>query len=150
MNGALIFVTKYDLFSIDPSTCNENWRAHEDYTPATPQGVNRGAAYLDGMLFRGTQDARVLAYDLKTGKRMWETTIGDHKKGESAPAAPIAWNGLIFIGNAGGDVKGMKGRMYALDAKTGKIVCEFYLVPKTEDDPTYGPKVPSPLDGTLG
>src|SRR5262249_45846962 len=58
--------------------------------PATPQEVNRGAAYLDGMLFRGTQDARVLAYDFKTGKRIWETAIGDPKKGESAPAAPIA------------------------------------------------------------
>ena len=127
MNGALIFATEYDLFSIDPATCKENWRAHEEYTPASPQGVNRGAAYLDGMLFRGTQDARVLAYDFKTGKRLWETTIGDYKKGESAPAAPIAWNGLVFIGNAGGDVKGVKGRMYALDAKTGKIVLGILL-----------------------
>src|SRR5262249_38489604 len=65
VNGALIFVTAYDIFSIDPSTCRENWRTHEDYTPATPQDVNRGAAYLDGMLFRGTQDGRVLAYDFK-------------------------------------------------------------------------------------
>jgi alcohol dehydrogenase (cytochrome c) len=148
VNGALIFATEYDLFSIDPATCKENWRAHEDYTPASPQGVNRGAAYLDGMLFRGTQDARVLAYDFKTGKRLWATTIGDYKKGESAPAAPIAWNGLVFIGNAGGDVKGVKGRMYALDAKTGKIVWEFYLVPKSEGDQTYGPEAPSPLNNS--
>jgi glucose dehydrogenase len=104
VNGALIFVTAFDIFSIDPSTCRENWRTHEDYVPATPQEVNRGAAYLDGMLFRGTQDARVLAYDFKTGKRIWATAIGDPKKGESAPAAPIAWNGLVFIGNAGGDI----------------------------------------------
>src|SRR5271165_3805965 len=146
VNGALIFVTAFDIFSIDPSTCRENWRMHEDYTPATPQEVNRGAAYLDGMLFRGTQDARVLAYDFKTGKRIWETPIGDPKKGESAPAAPIAWNGLVFIGNAGGDIKGVKGRMYALDAKTGKIVWEFYLVPKSPGDPTRGPEGASPLD----
>jgi alcohol dehydrogenase (cytochrome c) len=90
VDGALIFVTAFDIFSIDPSTCRENWRTHEDYVPATPQEVNRGAAYLDGMLFRGTQDARVLAYDFKTGKRIWESSIGDPKKGESAPAAPIA------------------------------------------------------------
>src|SRR5580704_13863981 len=77
VNGALIFVTAFDIFSIAPSTCRENWRTHVDYVPATPQEVNRGAAYLDGMLFRGTQDARVLAYDFKTGKRIWETTIGD-------------------------------------------------------------------------
>src|SRR5215831_512108 len=50
VNGALIFVTAFDIFSIDPSTCRENWRTHEDYVPATPQEVNRGAAYLDGML----------------------------------------------------------------------------------------------------
>jgi len=148
VDGALIFVTAFDIFSIDPSTCRENWRTHEDYVPATPQEVNRGAAYLDGMLFRGTQDARVLAYDVKTGKRIWETTIGDPKKGESAPAAPIAWNGLVFIGNAGGDIKGVKGRMYALDAKTGKIVWEFYLVPKAEGDPTRGPQGASPLNAS--
>ena len=148
VEGALIFVTAFDIFSIDPSTCRENWRTHEDYAPATPQEVNRGAAYLDGMLFRGTQDARVLAYDVKTGKRIWETSIGDPKKGESAPAAPIAWNGLVFIGNAGGDIKGVKGRMYALDAKTGKIVWEFYLVPKAEGDPTRGPQGASPLNAS--
>src|SRR6476661_1339183 len=148
VDGALIFVTAFDIFSIDASTCHENWRTHEDYVPATPQEVNRGAAYLDGMLFRGTQDARVLAYDFKTGKRIWETAIGDPKKGESAPAAPIAWNGLVFIGNAGGDIKGVKGRMYALDIKTGKIVWEFYLVPKAEGDPTRGPLGASPLDAS--
>jgi alcohol dehydrogenase (cytochrome c) len=148
VNGALIFVTAFDIFSIDPSTCRENWRTHEDYVPATPQEVNRGAAYLDGMLFRGTQDARVLAYDFKTGKRIWETAIGDPQKGESASAAPIAWNGLVFIGNAGGDLKGVKGRMYALDAKTGKIVWEFYLVPKAEGDPTRGPLGASPLNAS--
>ena len=142
----MIGTTEYDIFSIDPTNCRQNWRTHEEYTPATPQGVNRGAAYMDGQLFRGTQDGRVLAYDVKTGKRLWETTIADAKKGKSTPAAPIAWNGLVFIGNAGGDLKGVKGRMYALDAKTGKIVWEFYLVPKTAADVTRGPQGASPLD----
>ena len=90
----------------------------------------------------------MLAYDFKTGKRIWATTIGDYKKGESAPAAPIAWNGLVFIGNAGGDIKGVKGRMYALDARSGKIIWEFYLVPKAEGDPTRGPQGASPLDAS--
>lgn len=89
-----------------------------------------------------------MAYDFKTGKRVWATSIADPKKGETVPAAPIAWNGLVFIGNAGGDIKGVKGRMYALDAKTGKIVWEFYLVPKTEGDATRGPEAASPLNGS--
>jgi len=120
VEGALIGTTEFDIFSIDPSTCAENWRTHEEY-PGYILPTNRGAAYLDGRLFRGTDDGRVLAYDFKTGKRLWETPIADPAKGESVPAAPIAWNGLVFIGNAGGDFKGGKGRMYALDAKTGKI-----------------------------
>ena len=148
VGGALIFTTEYDIFSINPNDCSQNWRTHEDYQAATPQGVSRGAAYLDGALFRGTQDGRVLAYDFKTGKRLWETAIADPRKGESAPAAPIAWNGLVFIGNAGGDMKGVKGRMYALDAKTGKIVWEFYLVPKTAGDVERGPQGKSSLDGS--
>src|SRR5215467_1187770 len=133
VEGALIGTTEFDIFSIDPATCAENWRTHEEY-PAYILPTNRGAAYLDGRLFRGTDDGRVLAYDFKTGKRLWEATIADVKKGESVPAAPIAWEGLVFIGNAGGDFKGAKGHVYALDAKTGKIVWQFFLVPKTEGD----------------
>lgn len=145
VNGALIGTTEFDIFSLDPATCAENWRTHETY-PDWFQPVNRGAAYLDGLLFRGSEDGRVFAYDFKTGKRVWQTTIADRKKGETVPAAPIAWNGLVFIGNAGGDFKGGKGRMYALDAKTGKIVWEFYLVPRTEGDPVRGPQGKSPLE----
>ncbi|HEY5074018.1 MAG TPA: PQQ-binding-like beta-propeller repeat protein, partial [Pyrinomonadaceae bacterium] len=146
VDGALIGTTEHDIFSLDPSNCHENWRTHEEYKSASVLAVNRGAAYLDGLLFRGTEDGRVLAYDFKTGKRVWETTIADPKIGETTPAAPIAWNGLVFIGNAGGDNKGVKGRMYALDAKSGKIVWEFYLVPKTEGDRTRGPQGATPLD----
>lgn len=146
LDGALIAASEYDTYSIDPNNCHLNWRTHEAYTPATPQGVNRGVAYMDGRLYRGTQDGRVLAYDFKTGARLWATAIADPKKGESVPAAPIAWDGLVFVGNAGGDIKGVKGRMYALDAASGKIVWEFYLVPKTRGDVTRGPQSASPLN----
>ena len=145
VNGALIGTTEYDIFSLDPANCHVNWRVHEDYKPGTLQGVNRGAAYMDGRLFRGTQDGRVLAYNFKTGRRLWQTQIANPSIGETVPAAPIAWNGLVFVGNAGGDVKGVKGRMYALDAGTGRIVWEFYLVPKTPGDLMRGPQGASPL-----
>ena len=145
VEGALIGTTEFDIFSIDPATCAENWRMHEEY-PAYVIPTNRGAAYLDGMLFRGTEDGRVLAYDFRTGKRLWDTTIADVKKGEAVPAAPIAWEGLVFIGNAGGDFKGGKGHMFALEAKTGKIVWEFFLVPKVEGDTVRGPLSATPLD----
>ena len=104
--------------------------------------VNRGAAYLEGRVFRGTSDGHVVAYAAKNGKLLWSTVIADPARGESVPASPIAWNGLVFIGNAGGDNKGVKGRMYALDANTGRIVWEFYMVPKAPDDVSRGPQAP--------
>src|SRR5665213_212013 len=139
VNDALIGTTEHDIFSLDPANCHENWRTHEDYQPASLLAVNHGAAYMDGLLFRGTEDGRVLADDFKTGKRVWEATVADPKLGESTPAAPIAWNGLVFIGNAGGDNKGVKGRMYALDATNGHVVWEFYMVPKAPTDAARGP-----------
>ncbi len=133
--GRTLYATsEMDIVAIDADTCHEKWRTHEDIPiPFRHFPTNRGAAYLHGKLFRGTQDGRVFAYDAETGKKLWETKIL-HSRGESVPAAPIAWNGLVFIGNAGGDAKGVKGRMYALDAASGKVVWMTYLVPADDED----------------
>jgi alcohol dehydrogenase (cytochrome c) len=142
VEGALFAATEHDTISLDANTCKENWRAHADFASG-PLKVNRGVAYLDGRIFRGTVDGRVIAYTAKNGKPLWSTVIADPARGESVPAAPIAWNGLVFVGNAGGDNKGGKGRMYALDAKSGRIVWEFYMVPKTPEDTARGPAAPA-------
>jgi PQQ-dependent dehydrogenase (methanol/ethanol family) len=139
VGGALYGTTEHDTFSLDPDTCAENWRQHEDFAGGMLK-VNRGLAVLEGRLFRGTADGRVLAYNARSGERLWATTIADPARGESVPAAPIAWDGLVFIGNAGGDNKGVKGRMYALDARDGHIAWEFYLVPRDAGDFARGPQ----------
>ena len=145
VNNALIGTTEFDIFSLNPATCAENWRTRLNY-PGALLPSNRGAAYMDGMLFRGTQDGRVLAFDFKTGKQLWETPIADPALGESVPSAPIAWDGLVYIGNSGGDYKGGKGHVYALDGKSGKIVWEFFLAPKVAGDVVRGPLGATPLD----
>jgi glucose dehydrogenase len=139
VNGALFATTEHDTFSIDPNTCKENWRVHEDF-PNSYLGAQRGVAIEDGRVFRGAANGYVYAYDQKTGRRLWDTQIADRSKGETVPASPIAWQGLVFVGNAGGDNRGVKGRMYALDATSGRIVWEFYLVPKKPGDPERGPQ----------
>jgi PQQ-dependent dehydrogenase (methanol/ethanol family) len=139
VDGALFATTEHDTFSIDPDTCKLNWRSHEDF-PSSYLGAQRGVAIDGGRVFRGAANGNVYAYDEKTGARLWQTQIGDQRKGETVPASPIVWDGLVFIGNAGGDNRGVKGRMYALDAATGRIVWEFYLVPKTVGDLERGPQ----------
>ena len=49
--------------------------------------------------------------------------------GVSMPMAPIAANGMVFIGNAGGDQTGVTGHVYALDAQDGRVVWRFEVVP---------------------
>jgi alcohol dehydrogenase (cytochrome c) len=44
------------------------------------------------------------------------------------PAAPVAWNGLVIIGTAAGDF-GVRGRIVALDALSGREVWRFNTVP---------------------
>jgi glucose dehydrogenase len=127
--GRTLYVTAdKEILAIDAATCQEKWRVREE-SSSPGLRVNRGAAYLDGRLFRGTADGDVLAYDAATGKKLWSTHLADPEKGETVPAAPIAWNGMIFIGTAGSERYGVKGRVYALDAGSGKRVWETYTVP---------------------
>jgi alcohol dehydrogenase (cytochrome c) len=115
----LYATTDKELVALDAETCQQKWRVREG-GPSVGLSVNRGAAYLDGRLFRGTSDGDVAAFDAETGKKLWTTRLADREKGESVPSAPVAWNGLVFVGTAGSDVYGVKGRMYALEAGTGK------------------------------
>ena len=82
--------------------------------------VNRGVAYSGGVVYRGTADGHVLAIDASTGQLRWDVTIADPGKGESVPMAPLAWNDLVFVGRARGDVFGVTGRVYGLDAASGR------------------------------
>ena len=152
INDTIFLTTDFDTIAIDGSTCKQKWRVTETYAAAGPLHVNRGAAVAAGRVFRGTQDGRVLAYDASSGKRLWQAVIADPKLGETVPAALITWQGLVFAGNAGPNNKGIKGRMYALDAATGRVVWEQYLVPRASSDRSYGPHAPEPMmpPGGLG
>jgi PQQ-dependent dehydrogenase (methanol/ethanol family) len=139
VDDALFATTEHDTFSLNADTCKLNWRSHEDF-PNGYLGAQRGVAIENGRVFRGAGNGHVYAYDQKTGAKLWDTQIADPSRSETVPASPIVWRDRVFIGNAGGDNRGVKGRMYSLDAKTGKIVWEFYLVPKTPGDVERGPQ----------
>ena len=124
----LYVTTAHSTVALDPKNCAIKWR--HVYKPEQEEvyAVNRGVAYLDGRLFRGTGDGRIFAMDAKTGKELWRVKKGDPTKGEFFSSAPIAWHGLVFIGAAGSDW-GIRGYLLALDAKTGKEKWRFYTVP---------------------
>lgn len=127
MDGVLYFTAYNNTYAIDAATCQQKWK-HTRPETATFLAVNRGVGYADGRIFRGTGDAHVLALDANSGAVLWDVAIGDPAKGESVPMAPIAWRNLVFVGNAGGDSYGVSGRVYALDAATGRTVWQFHTI----------------------
>jgi alcohol dehydrogenase (cytochrome c) len=124
--------TDTDTIALDAATCAVKWRYvyHRHQTTLYP--VNRGAAYANGRLFRGTDDARLIALDAHTGAELWTDVVGDARRGELISGAPIAWNGLVFTGTAVGDF-GVRGRVIAVDAATGREIWQFYTVPTGSD-----------------
>ena len=53
-------------------------------------------------------------------KRVWETQVGEIKLGETTTMAPIVVRNMVFTGISGGEL-GVRGRLMALDLKSGKI-----------------------------
>lgn len=125
VDGTMYLTTAINTYALDAATCALRWRHTYRYSPKPPFDLrtNRGVAYLDTpdgpRLFRGANDGRVYALDARTGREVWNVLQGDVALGETFPAAPIAWRGRVYIGNAGGDNFGVIGRMMALDARTG-------------------------------
>jgi alcohol dehydrogenase (cytochrome c) len=130
VGGTLYFTAFDNTYAVDGATCAQKWKHHRA-EPDTFLKVNRGVGYSDGAVFRGTSDGHVLGLDAIRGALLWDVAIADPKKGESVPMAPIAWNGLVFVGNAGGDNFGVTGRIYGLDAASGRTVWQFNTIPES-------------------
>ena len=131
VNGTMYFTTDTISYAVDGATCAEKWRVARHSAQRNPLLVHRGFAWLDGRLFRGTTDGHVLAMDAIDGRIVWDRTLDVSGPGVSYPMAPIAADGLVFIGNAGGDNAGVTGHVFALDARDGRVVWRFDVVPAT-------------------
>jgi alcohol dehydrogenase (cytochrome c) len=128
VGDSMFVTTATDTFAIDPVTCAVKWHHsyHRSQEPGLP--VNRGVAYLHGRVFRGTDDARLIALDASTGSELWTDVVGDASLGEYVASAPLAWNGLVIVGTSGGEF-GIRGRILAYDAMTGREVWRFDTIP---------------------
>lgn len=129
IGGTMYFTTDTISYSVDASTCAEKWKVVRHSETPSGLGVNRGFAYHAGRLYRGTSDAHVIALDTADGKTLWDHTIDAKGPGVTIPMAPIAANGLVYVGNAGGDLVGVIGHVYALNASDGQVAWKFDVVP---------------------
>ena len=121
-----------DIFALDAKTGKKLWEYNSDI-PQTNDALccgwdNRGIASGDGKIYSGQLDGSFVALDQATGRVAWRTQLEDYHDGYSITGATRYYDGLVFTGMAGGE-RGIRGRVYALDAKTGNEVWRFYTVP---------------------
>jgi alcohol dehydrogenase (cytochrome c) len=130
VGGVLYFTTDTSTYAIDAATCRRIWHTARSYQPLGFLKNNHGVAFMDGKLFRVNGGVHAYALDAATGRVLWDVSFRK-SEGEGAPMAPIAWNGMVFLGNSGGDNMGVQGHVHALDAATGREVWQFDVVPDT-------------------
>jgi PQQ-dependent dehydrogenase (methanol/ethanol family) len=87
--------------------------------------VNRGGTVSDGKYIFNTLDGQTIAIDVKTGKAVWRTQLGNINKGETMTMAPTVAKGRVYVGNSGGEL-GVRGWLVALDENTGKLIWRAY------------------------
>jgi alcohol dehydrogenase (cytochrome c) len=120
-----------DVMAVDPKTGRVFWLYR--HTPAPQAKVccganNRGLAMLDGILYMGTLDARLIAIDATSGTPLWNIEVGDVDLAYSITMAPLIVKDKVLVGVGGGEY-GIRGYVVAYDAKTGEEAWKFHTIP---------------------
>ena len=121
-----------DVFAISAETGEILWehKANLDQTISVVccGWESRGVALGAGKVYIGQLDGKLVALDQKTGQVAWETQVARWQDGYSITAAPLYVNGMVVTGLSGGEF-GIRGRVTAFDAATGKERWRFYTIP---------------------
>ncbi|MEE3238834.1 MAG: PQQ-dependent dehydrogenase, methanol/ethanol family [Pseudomonadota bacterium] len=138
-DGIMYVTSSYNrLFALDAATGQLYWR----YDHPQPEDLriccgpaNRGVAIVDDKVLMATLDARLLAFDRKSGEILWNTEIIDYARGFSATSAPLIVKDMAIIGIAGGEY-GVRGFFDAYNVNTGELAWRHYTVP-AEGEPGF-------------
>ena len=132
-DGVMYVTTHAATMAIDAATGRQIWKTAVDYPAETPRVaccgiVNRGLAMFDGMLYRTTLDAGVMALDAATGAEVWRADSIDFRAGYSMTVAPLVADGVVIVGVSGGEY-GIRGYIEGYDPKTGERLWRTYTIP---------------------
>src|SRR6195952_5140158 len=123
-----------NVYAIDAASGEIIW-TYEPHLPPDPLGEvvccgwdNRGVAIGDGMVFVSQLNGAEVALDQSTGKVKWSTNVVKPGQGFSITSAPLYYEGKVYVGGSAGE-DGVRGRLTALNAETGKEEWKFYTRP---------------------
>jgi alcohol dehydrogenase (cytochrome c) len=117
--------------ALDGKTGDVIWENRYGTSPTA--AAMRGIGIYDDKIFAATSDARLFAFDARTGKTVWQTTIGDRSKGNyTTSSGPLLAKGKVIQGlGACQTYRDEKCFISAYDAATGKEVWRFNTVAKS-------------------
>jgi alcohol dehydrogenase (cytochrome c) len=123
--GDTMYVASHThTLAVDTLTGRQKWKAQIEL-PADINGYlccgihSRGLAALDGVLYRTTIDAHVMALSMADGKVLWRQKAADYKQGYSLTHAPLIAGGVLITGISGGEY-GARGFLKGWDLKNGQ------------------------------
>ena len=132
LDGVMYLTGPNAAYALDAATGQQIWSFSTPRAPGllstAAGGANRGVAISGDRVFMITDNAHLLALDRRTGKKLWDATMGDTKDGYSATAAPLAIGDLVLSGVAGGE-QGARGFVDAYSVASGERAWRFYTVP---------------------
>jgi alcohol dehydrogenase (cytochrome c) len=124
IDGTMYVATHTHTIAVDALTGRQKWKTAielpTDIAGYLCCGIHtRGMAALEGVLYRTTVDAHVMAVSMSDGKTLWRQKAADYKEGYSMTHAPLIAGGLLITGNSGGEY-GSRGFLNGWDLKTGE------------------------------
>jgi alcohol dehydrogenase (cytochrome c) len=132
--GGLMFVSEAPdgVAALDAKTGRLVWRFTRPIDPSKLPlccgAFNRGVAILDNRVFVATLDAYLIALDASTGEKLWEIQVAPAAEGYSMTSAPLALDGYVLVGVAGGEY-GIRGFVAAYSPVDGKRLWRFEAIP---------------------
>ena len=151
VDGVMYLTTPFNrLIALDPETGQQLWAFDPKLDKSRPNNlfISRGSAWwTDGKqkrIFYGTLDARLFSIDAATGEP--DPAFGNQgvvnlregvadqfpNRGYGMTSPPAIYKNLVICGAlaSDGEPKGPSGDVRAFDAKTGKLVWRFHVVPR--------------------
>lgn len=124
IDGTMYVATHTHTIAVDALTGRQKWKTAielpNDIAGYLCCGIHtRGMAALDGVLYRTTIDAHVMAVSMADGKTVWRQKAAEYKDGYSMTHAPLIAGGVLITGISGGEY-GSRGFLKGWDLKSGQ------------------------------
>ncbi|TVT48174.1 MAG: PQQ-binding-like beta-propeller repeat protein [Denitromonas halophila] len=134
LDGVLYYISAFNnVWAVDAASGKTLWHYEPKLDPISKQvfyaAASRGVTVGRGKVFIGTLDGRFIALDQKSGKEVWSTQLSDLKTQHGAlfSAPPQLAGDVLFGGTTGGD-QPISGKIYAVNADTGKPAWTFEVI----------------------